>query len=231
MSIIPKWDSTGLHILDPLDSTGHKSKYITILQELALLRYLPDGYGALAVDVGCGYGRLTPVLLKKGWNAIGIDPSETLLDFARKNYPGPIYQCGRLPDLPCSSGSIDLLLLQNVLRALKIMNKLELLTGIGDYLTPAGQIFVVENIRVGSLNYLREAEIVTIMEQEGLVLSKSIPLRSARWWVIYLIRYGLIPGRWYNHIANFELNRMANRKDRPSWQYWNVLFVFCKSAT
>jgi SAM-dependent methyltransferase len=40
-----------------------------------------------ALDVGCGCGRLTPLLLKAGFDVTGVDVSTTLLDAARENHP------------------------------------------------------------------------------------------------------------------------------------------------
>ncbi len=71
----PQYHLNGLNILDPKDALGDKSDYITILQEKALMRYLPKGTG-VAVDIGCGYGRLTSVVHKNGWRVIGVDPSD-----------------------------------------------------------------------------------------------------------------------------------------------------------
>jgi hypothetical protein len=67
-----------------------------------------------------------------------------------------------------------------------------------------------------------------MMQKEGLRLVRRVPLRAARWWMIYLIRYGLIPESLYGRIADWELARMAKRQGSPRWQYWNTLFVFEK---
>lgn len=218
----------GLHILDPHDRLGYKSAYITLLHEAALRRHLPQGAGELAVDLGCGYGRLTPLLLEKGWQALGLDPLDPLISYARRYFPGPEYRVGGLPDLPLATGSISLLLLQNVLRPLKIMNRLHLLTGFGRYLKTGAQVFVVDNLRAQDPAYLSETDIVQIMHGEGLQWVTRIPLRAGRWWITYLIRYGLIPRSWFARIAQWELQRMAQQRGIPCWQYWNVLYVFEK---
>ncbi len=228
MTSLPTHDIEGLHILDPRDRQGWKSNYITLLQEKALRRHLPRGQGKLAVDLGCGFGRLTPLLGEFGWQAVGIDPSPELLVYANEHYPGPEYRVGGLPNLPIEPATVSLLLIQNVLRALKMMNRLELINGFGRYLAEDARVVLVENLRVGHPDYLPEALIIEMMQKEGLRLKRRVPLRAARWWMIYLIRYGLVPESLYERIAEWELDRMAERKDSPSWQYWNVLFVFDK---
>jgi len=229
MSSLPTHDVEGLHILDPKDRLGWKSKYITLLQEKALSRHIPKGYGRLAVDLGCGFGRLTPLLGECGWQAVGIDPSPELLVYANQNYPGPEYRVGGLPDLPIEPASISFLLVQNVLRALKMMDRLELINGFGRYLAEDAQVILVENLRVENADYLPEALIIEMMQKEGLRLVRRIPLRAARWWMIYPIRYGLIPESLFGRIAEWELNRMEKRQGLPRWQYWNVLFMFEKA--
>lgn len=230
MSQPPAYDALGLHILDPKDSRGYKSRYITSVQETALTRHIPNGDGAIAVDLGCGFGRLTPLLQEKGWRAIGIDPSEQLIEYARNQYPGPEYRVGGLPALPAEPGSIGLLLLQNVLRPLKMMERLDVVGGLGRYLAANATVVVVDNIRLGHPAFLSEAAIVDLMEWEGLGLVRKVPMRAARWWAIYLIRFGLIPERLLPRLAKYELDRMAQKTGAPRWQYWNVLFVFEKRS-
>lgn len=225
---LPTHDAKGLHILDPNDRLGHKSVYITHLQEKLLRRYLPAGNGELAVDLGCGFGRLTPVMQDLGWRTIGIDPDIELIAYAREHAPEPEFRVGALPDLPLEPNSVSLLLLQNVLRALKMMGQLDAMVGLGNYLTPHGQLFVVDNIRADHPDFLTEKQIVDLMAREGLQLLRRIPLRAGRWWMIYLIRYGLIPTAWFDRIADWELDRMAKRSRAPRWQYWNVLYIFQK---
>jgi hypothetical protein len=118
------------------------------------------------------------------------------------------------------------MLIQNVLRALSMMNRLGAVKGMGSYLTPDARVILVENIRSGHAAYLPEAQIAELMCQEGLRLVKRVPLRSARWWFIYLIRYGLVPEAFIPIIADWELKRMSIRKGAPRWHYWNVLFEF-----
>ena len=228
MSLLPTHDADGLHVLDPNDTLGRKSAYITLLHETALRRHVPKGSGSLAVDLGCGFGRLTPLLVEQGWRAMGVDPSDDLLRYAREHHPGPEYAVGGLPDLPVDPQSVGLLLVQNVLRSLRMIGRLDVVPGIGRFLAPDARVLVVENIRSGHPEYLPEALITEVMQAEGLELIKRVPLRAARWWVIYLIRYGIIPTTSFSRIAEWELDRMASRTESPKWQYWNVLYVFAK---
>jgi SAM-dependent methyltransferase len=224
----PQFDDQGLNVFDPSDTLGIKTAYITILQEKALNRHLPRGRGGTAVDVGCGYGRLTAILQNQGWRAVGMDPSWSLLVYARSHHPGPDYVQAGLPDLPVKIASSQLILMQNLLRALFLGKRLALVHGIGRYLGKNGWVVVVDNIRDEHPEYLPEQKIIDIFTAEGCKLVHRVPIRAARWWLIYCIRYGLIPRAWLPRIADWELNRMEHRVRRPCRQYYNVLFIFQK---
>ena len=53
----------------------------------------------LTADVGCGSGRDTAWLAENGFPAIGIDPSQGLLEEAARRHPGVHFQRGELPGL------------------------------------------------------------------------------------------------------------------------------------
>jgi SAM-dependent methyltransferase len=53
----------------------------------------------LTADVGCGSGRDTAWLAENGFPAIGIDPSQSLLEEAARRHPGVRFQRGELPGL------------------------------------------------------------------------------------------------------------------------------------
>ncbi len=221
----PAYDAQGLNVLDHHDRRGVKSKYITLLQEMAIKRYLPEPVNnRYALDVGCGYGRLTATLAAKGWNPIGIDPAYLLLSYARRHNPTILFCQAQLPDLPVKP--VGMILLQNVLRVLLLNNALSALTGIERHLSPSGKLVVVENIR-NHPNYFQVNSLVTLLENRGFQLQQTLPIRFGRWWMLYLIRYGLIPEKWLPRIAEYELSRAKRwRGYLPPWQYLNVLSIF-----
>ena len=85
---------------------------------------------------------------------------------------------------------------------------------------------MLDNIRRDHADYVAEDWFVEFFQRQGLRLRERIAIRSSRWPVIYLIRYGLVPRKWFDRIANWELRRMARRKRAPRWSYHNVVFVF-----
>lgn len=231
MNDLPVFDQNGFNLLDHNDSKGIKSSYITLLQEKALKQYLPavpDSDG-VAVDLGCGYGRLCSILDQLGWDCIGIDPDSELLDKAAEIAPGIEFRVGGVPNLPLEHQESDLILIQSVIRGLLLMGIHEDIRGIGHHVKPGGHIAVVENISSsGKSQFVEESWLVETICNEGFELERRIPIRSGRWWLLYLIRYGLIPKAWLPKIADYELGKWSKRANAQSRYYLNVLFLFRK---
>ncbi len=59
------------------------------------------------LDVGCGTGNYFKALSNKGVKLIGIDPSETMLETARKNNPFSEFICSKAEDLPFNDLEFD----------------------------------------------------------------------------------------------------------------------------
>ncbi len=224
----PKFDTFGINVTDPNDSLGIKNQYITLLQSLALQQHLPAADG-LALDIGCGFGRMSDVLAELGWQVQGLDPSAHLIAYAKAHYQQASFAVGSLPDLPVAPQSAQLILLQNLLRPLYILDNIVAVQRVGNYLATGGYLAVIDNIRDGHKAYLPEDRLIELFSQQQLQLEKRIPIRAARWWMIYLIRYGLIPRSLLPAIARSELRRMAASNSRPEYQYYNVFYLFKKT--
>lgn len=62
----------------------------------------------VALDAACGTGRHAQILSSQGWEVIGVDATDAMLDRARAKVPGATFRAGRLEALPVASGSVDL---------------------------------------------------------------------------------------------------------------------------
>ena len=70
------------------------------------LAALPEGSAVL--DVGCGRGELCAFFKQLGLNPQGIDISERVIDFARRQHPGIVFHTGQVQSLlPDQAGSFD----------------------------------------------------------------------------------------------------------------------------
>ena len=62
---------------------------------------------------------------------------------------------------------------------------------------------------------------------EELECLQHYPIRNGRWWLLYLIRYGLIPEKWFPRIATHELKRRREEKGSNN-PYQDFVFLFRK---
>jgi len=225
---IPMFDKSGLNILDPNDNKGYKSHYITLVQGNALTEHLPEGNQEFAMDIGCGYGRLSGFLQIKGWRVMGIDPDPKLIQIAKNNSENIAFTVGALPNLPVPEESTGLIMLHNVLRSLKLLGTFESVQGISKYLKRNGNLVVIENIYPKNDNYVDEKVMIETFNKEGLSMTKKQMIRLGRWWLLYLIRYGLIPSNWFDAIAQHEKSKISKMSKPPFYCYVNTLYTFKK---
>lgn len=59
------------------------------------------------LDLGCGSGRDTNELSKKGHQVVGLDASEKLIDYAKNKFPQITFQVGNLLNIPLPDNSFD----------------------------------------------------------------------------------------------------------------------------
>ena len=75
--------------------------------------------GELAVDVGCGDGHLCAQLRTAGWRSvIGLDVAAGRIAAARNRYPDITFSHGSIDALGLSVGSVDLMVMDNVVEHL-----------------------------------------------------------------------------------------------------------------
>ncbi|WP_266159662.1 methyltransferase domain-containing protein [Dyella silvatica] len=224
---LPQFDDSGLNLVDPNDRRGLKTAYISLLQSMALASYVGRGTGS-ALDLGCGYGRMSGALRELGWDVVGVDPSQRVLSAAATIMPDSKWCVGRLPELPFAAESFNLVIAQNLLRVLHLNQALDVAKAIPNMVKPQGHFVVVDNIRSGHPDYVSEDWIISTFTEMNLRLVKRVAIRKARWWGIYAVRYGLVPSSLHEWLAAYELRRMEQVVRPPTAQYHNVLYVFEK---
>jgi SAM-dependent methyltransferase len=68
-----------------------------------------------ALDVGCGEGRVTRELRRRGHDSVGVDVAEQLVELARSRDPGGDYRVAAAEELPFDDASFGLVVAFNVL--------------------------------------------------------------------------------------------------------------------
>lgn len=222
---LPVFDDNGINLADPHDSLGLKTHYISLVQAKALQQHVGAGTGN-ALDVGCGYGRMCDSLAALGYCVTGVDPSLRVLSSAAARHPQHTWCTGSMPNLPFQDESFDLVCLFNVARVLHLHNIVDICASTMRLVKPGGQLVIIDNLRQGDSRYIPEEWFTRTFTHSEFHLKKKIPIRSSRWPIIYLIRYGLIPKSWLERIAKWEVNRMARKIKAPKYSYHNYIFVY-----
>jgi SAM-dependent methyltransferase len=93
-----------------------------------------------ALDVGCGEGRFCRVLRDAGIEAVGIDPTEALLERARKLDPGGDYRIGRAEALEFADGEFDLVV--SYLSLIDIPDAVAAIIEMSRVLAPGGSLLI-----------------------------------------------------------------------------------------
>jgi SAM-dependent methyltransferase len=119
-------DSGREHVLDPV-----------MLERATVQRF------QRALDVGCGEGRFCRMLQAKGIPVVGIDPTEELLEAAKRRDPKGEYQIARAESLPFSECSFDLVV--SYLTLIDIADFRTALNEMVRVLTPKG-ILLIANL-------------------------------------------------------------------------------------
>ena len=100
------WDeSAAAWIADQGDDGDFGRKFVLDPQ---MLERVTDRGFATALDVGCGEGRFSRMLRARGIATVGIDPTEALLEVARRRDPEGDYRLGRAEALAFADASFDL---------------------------------------------------------------------------------------------------------------------------
>lgn len=93
---------------DVLSSTYHEYQSLEAL--------LSDQEFAKALEVGCGYGRLTPWLELFADEVVGLDPNGEVIERALRHYSHIDFRVGKIQDAPFSNGLFDLIVTSTVLQ-------------------------------------------------------------------------------------------------------------------
>ena len=85
------------------DAAAEGARFSHPLDASSFTRHVPRG--AAVLDLGCGYGRLTRTLVDLGYRrTIGLDPSQAMLERARREQPDLELQLGDGLALPFADG-------------------------------------------------------------------------------------------------------------------------------
>ena len=213
--------------IDPADRRGHKNYYIDLLQKMALEEVLELKGDELVLDFGCGSGRFSYWIAPRVKKVVGLEITPTMIEVAEenrtaKNVKFMVYDSVHFPVFPYP---FDLILSVWVLQYMEMERLKRTVSELCRYLKPGGSLYFIEQASNNpKIDRLSVKEYLQAFEESKLECLQHYPIRNGRWWMLYLIRYGMIPRGWFHRIAFWEL--IKNRKTEKNIPYYkDYLFL------
>jgi SAM-dependent methyltransferase len=178
------------------------------------------GAGRLRIlDFGCGFGAVAGALRDLGHEAVGYDPAERRVGYARSNYGVEAYS-GPWDRAARSIGTVDAVYCQNVFE--HVSDPLGVLTDLLPCLRPRGVLHVAvpnfESDQVGydlphHVQYYCPESLTRLVERAGLAVRSC---RSGRPLIDRFYRWtGLLPPLAWVHAADAISRRIG-------WDGWTI---------
>jgi len=218
--------------IDPADRRGHKNYYIDLLQKMALDDVLELKGDEIVLDFGCGSGRICYWIAPKVKKVIGLEVTPEMIELAEKNRDAGnveflLYDGVRFPDL---NNSFDIVLSVGVLQIMKHEALKKTLSHLANYLKKDGRGYFIEQVSDNpSVGRPKLIEYLQAFKESGLECFQYYPIRRGRWWMLYLIRYGIIPKEWFIKIALKEMESLKKTKGKIFY-YQDYLFLLKKNG-
>lgn len=214
-------------VIDPADPKGHKNYYIDLLQKMALEEVLKLRGDEFVLDFGCGSGRFSYWIATKVKKVAGLEMTPEMIDLAEKNrtienVEFMLYDGVHFPVFPYP---FDIILSVWVLQYMEMERLKNTVSELGQYLNPGGRVYFIEqasdNPKIGRP---RVEDYLQAFKDSKLECLQYYPIRNGRWWLLYLIRYGIIPKKFFPAIARKEILRRRGDKQIISY-YQDYLFL------
>lgn len=119
-----------------------KRDHLDLLIAQSIVIFLKEKSLKKILDVGCGTGQLVRFFNKKGFNALGCDPSKEAVNFAQKINSKSIKKASAT-QLPYKTGSFDLITSISVIEHLNQKEARKFLNEAKRVLKPNGYIFII----------------------------------------------------------------------------------------
>lgn len=216
--------------IDPGDQRGCKNRYIDLLQRTALDEVLGLKGDEIVLDFGCGSGRVSYWLAPKVKKVFGLEVTSEMIQTAEQNRSSENVEFVLYDGIhfPVFSDPVDLVLSVGVLQILRGDFLKRAVSQLALYLKPGGRMVLIEQASDNpEVERPRVQEYLEALGEAELSCLRYYPIRKGRWWLLYLIRYGVIPKQWFSRIARLELNRRKEEKG-PVRYYKDFLFLLRK---
>jgi SAM-dependent methyltransferase len=217
--------------IDPADKRGHKNYYIDLLQKMALEEVLELKGDEFVLDFGSGGGRMAYWIAPRVKKVVGLEITPEMIDLAERNRTAEnvefiLYD---KTHFPAFQNQFDLIVCVWVLQYMEERTLKRTVSTLAEYLRNEGRFYVIEQVsdnpkmvRPKLKKYLKG------FEESRLECLQYYPIRKGRWWLLYFIRYGFIPLKWFPKIAAWELEE--GRRFENGISYYRDFLFFLKKA-
>ncbi len=179
------------------------------------------------LDFGCGSGRMAYWIAPKVKRVVGLEVTPEMIQLAEKNRTSPNVEFMLYDGVhfPAFSYSFDLILSVGVLQLMKGEILRKTVDQLAQYLKNRGKFYLIEQVS-DNLRVSRPSleDNLQAFKDSKLECLQYYPIRNGRWWLLYLIRYGIIPTRFFPTIARKEILRRRGEKQIISY-YQDYLFL------
>jgi len=213
--------------IDPYDRKGHKNYYIDFLQKAALEEVLEFKGDEVVLDFGCGSGRFSYWVATKVRKVVGLEVTPEMIDLAERNrivenVEFMVYDGIHFPVIPYL---FDIIVSVGVLQYMEREGLKKTVSELSQYLKKDGRLCVIEQASDNpKVERPKVEEYLQAFKESNLECLRYYPIRNGRWWMLYLIRYGMIPkGRFYQ-IARYELEKRRKEMELIRF-YKDFLFL------
>jgi len=216
--------------IDPGDRRGRKNFYIDLLQKTALEEVLELKGNEIVLDFGCGSGRFSYWIAPKVKKVVGLEVTPEMIELAQKNRRDEnvefmLYDGHHFPVFPYS---FDLIFSVGVLCIMKGELLKTTLSSLTQYVKKDGRFYLIEQVSDNTkMDRPNIKEYLDAFKESNLECLQYYPIRKGRWWMLYLIRYGVIPKGWFRQISHYELEK-RRKEDGFIHFYKDFLFLLRK---
>ena len=196
--------------IDPADRKGHKNYYIDLLQKAALEEALQLKGNEIVLDFGCGSGRFSYWIAPKVKKVVGLEITPEMIALAEENrtVENVEFMVYDGIHLPAMQSLFDIIVSVWVLQYMDMGRLKRMLSELARYLRPGGRACLIEQASDNpQVERPRVEEYLQAFKESNLECVRYYPIRNGRWWMLYLIRYGMIPKGWFRQIARYELEK------------------------
>jgi SAM-dependent methyltransferase len=219
--------------IDPGDLFGRKNLYVSLINTLALEQELQFSGEEIVLDFGTGTGRLAQRMMPFVRGVVAIDISRHMLVRAKalSDSAGILWLRADGAHIPLTTSSVDRVFSVYTLQGFMDRDFTHSVHEMARCCRGGGRVILLEQAAKdgwgGHRRRRQPSEYVAAFESVGFTVCSHDCIRWGKHFLLYAIRYGLIPKRWLPCLAAREVRR-RRQQGLPPQGYGDCLFVFEK---